>query len=117
MEYLAMIKPEYVTTFLLAVFIYMVGFSLWKSHRSSDIRFNLLDLLMKDGRVSKVSVIVMTAFTLHSWAIVTWILNKTVSDQAMLTYAGIWVTPLLARLVFGSHNGDSNDLMRPTDTK
>jgi hypothetical protein len=99
-----LITTEHVTTLALLLFLWALGYSLYRTHKSATIQFNLLDLIMEGGRVSKVSVIIMCAFVVHTWVVVTWTLAKTITDQGMLTYAGVWVTPLLARMAFGSHN-------------
>lgn len=90
---------------LLALGFLWLLVSIWKLHRNRAVQFNALDLLIENGRLSKVSFIVMIAFSIWTWAIVGWTLKGTVTTADFLSYGGVWVSPLLARMVFAK-NGD-----------
>ena len=86
---------------LFIVVVLMLIWSLYRLHRNPEVDFNLLDLLMENGRVSKVSCIVMGAFFVHSWIMLSLQLSEPskMSEGYLTIYGATWVAPLLARLM------------------
>ena len=60
--------------------------------------FNLLDLLIENGRVSKVSCLVMGSFFVTSWIMLDLQFHGKMTEGYMTTYGAVWVSPLLVRL-------------------
>jgi hypothetical protein len=85
-----------------AIFIILVFgliWSIYRLHRNPDIDFNILDLVMENGRVSKVSCLVMGAFTLHSWIMIDLQATAKMTEGYLTIYGATWVAPLITRLV------------------
>ena len=76
----------------------VIAWSLYRAHRDPTFSFNLLDLLMEGGRVSKVSCLVMGAFTVHTWIMVRLTLDGKMSEGYLTIYGATWVAPMLARM-------------------
>jgi len=82
----------------------VIAWSFYRAHRSNEgafSQFNLLDLLLENGRVSKVSCLVMGAFTVHSWIIVRLTVEGKMTEGYLTIYGATWVAPLLARMFSG----------------
>lgn len=73
--------------------------SIYRLHKSPNVDFNILDLLMENQRVSKVSCLVMGAFFVTSWIMVDLQANAHMTEGYLGLYAGAWVAPLIARLM------------------
>jgi hypothetical protein len=82
--------------FIIAVLA--IIWSVYRLHQIPDNNFNIIDLLMEGGRVSKVSCIVMGAFFIHSWIMVDIQAHGKMSEGYLTIYGATWVAPLLARL-------------------
>ncbi len=87
---------------VLCVAIGMIAVSLWRAHHSKVFDFNVFDLLMENGRVSKVAVAFMLVLGVTSWAFVNLIVNGKMTEGYFISYGGMWVTPLLAKILSGS---------------
>ena len=91
---------------ILAIVVLTIIWSIYRLHRNPNVEFQLFDLLMENNRVSKVSVIVMTAFLATTWAFITDCINRKGLDVALLAaYGGLWVAPLLMKLYNAGQNG------------
>lgn len=83
----------------LAVGVLATLWSVYRLHRNPTVDFNMLDLLMENGRVSKVSCLVMGAFAVTTWGFILDCLHRDGMDVGILAaYGGLWVAPLLVRL-------------------
>ena len=79
----------------------VIAWSLYRAHKGNDgyfSQFNLLDLLMENGRVSKVSCLVMGAFAVHTWIMVRLTFDGKMSEGYLTIYGATWVAPMLARM-------------------
>lgn len=73
---------------------------LWRAHRSHSIQFNAFDLLLENGRVSKIAVAFMMVLCVSTWVIVNLTISGKLTEGYYLAYMGSWVTPLVAKVVF-----------------
>lgn len=76
----------------------VIAWSFYRAHRDKSFAFNLFDLLMENGRLSKVACIVMGAFTVHTWIMVRLTFDAKMSEGYLTIYGATWVAPLLARM-------------------
>lgn len=93
-----------------AVFLIIVlgiVWSIYRLHRNPDVDFNFLDLLIENGRVSKISCIVMGAFFLHSWIMVDLQAHALMTEGYLTIYGATWVSPLLVRLFMPAPAGST----------
>jgi hypothetical protein len=78
----------------------LVGGSLWRAHRSASYTFDLLDLIMENGRVSKIAVAFMLVLGVSTWVVVDLQIKDKLTDGMFGLWLGAWVTPLVAKVVF-----------------
>jgi hypothetical protein len=84
----------------LIIGVLAILWSIYRLHRNPAIDFNMLDLLIENNRVSKVSCIVMGAFAVTTWGFILDCMHRNGLDVGILTaYGGLWVAPLLVRLM------------------
>lgn len=82
----------------------VVGALLGLWHFSSgDNVFHVVDLLTENGKASKTAVILLGAFVSTTWAFLYSTLETGEADSTLLlTYGGLWVAPILARILKSS---------------
>ena len=81
---------------LVALAIVVVSFV--RMHRDSTTNFNVFDLVMERGRVSKLAVIALTAFVVYSWVIVRLTVDGRITEGYLTMYGVTWVAPIIAKL-------------------
>lgn len=86
---------------VLGLFAALIGLSLWRAHHAADFNFNVFDLLMENGRVSKIAVAFMMVLGVTTWVIINLTVKDKMTEGYLMTYGTMWVTPLVAKVVFG----------------
>lgn len=81
------------------IFVLGVIWSIYRLHLNPNVDFNMLDLLMENDRVSRISCMVIGAFLLNSWVILDLEIHGHLTEGFMLSYSGSWVAPLLIKLL------------------
>lgn len=76
----------------------LIVWSFYRAHRSPGNEINLFDLVMVDGRVSKMATVFMGAFALMTWMMVRLTVEGKMTEGYFGTYGAIWVAPMIARL-------------------
>lgn len=72
---------------------------LWRFHQdNSRPEFELSDLLMENGRVSRLAVVLMGSFVVTSWVVVQMALNDKLTEGIFGIYAAAWVIPSVAKM-------------------
>lgn len=84
---------------LLGVIVFLIVFSAIRMHRDPNSDFNLLDLLMENGHVSKAAVVMMGAFALTSWMMIELTMIGKMTEGYFGLYAGAWIAPVVVKLV------------------
>lgn len=84
---------------ILAVSAGFVVVSFWRAHRKPGFDFNVFDLIMDNGKISKFALVFMIAFAVSTWLIVVRELKGTLTEGFFGLYCGIWVTPVIAKLM------------------
>lgn len=92
-------RAEIIFAFLAMMMALVIWRSLRKMHDASDVNFDLRDLLMEGGRVSKVSCVMMGAFAATTWQFVYFSLNGKMTEGYAGIYAAAWITPIVARMM------------------
>ena len=85
---------------ILALALVAAAVSLWRAHKLPDVQFNLLDLLMENGRVSKIAVAFMLVLGVSTWVIVDQQVTGKLTEGMFGLWLTAWVTPLVAKVVF-----------------
>jgi len=83
----------------LCAIVILLAASLWRAQKRPD--FDLFDLIMENGRVSKIAVAFMLVLCVTTWVIIKMAIDKTLTEGLFAIYAGSWVTPLVAKVIFG----------------
>lgn len=103
--------PRDVMLVVLGVAALLVVVSFWRAHRDALKQFNAFDLIMENGRVSKIALAFMIAFGVTTWIVVYLTVRDKMTEGLFLAYGGMWVVPLVAKVVF-----DKNEMPSTTST-
>lgn len=85
---------------VLAVAVLLAMLSFWRAHRNALLQFNAFDLLMENGKVSKIAVAFMLVLLVTTWVIVLLTVRDKLTEGYFLAYGGMWVAPLVTKVVF-----------------
>lgn len=86
-------------TTILGLMLVAIGFAAWRLHLNPENDFNILDLLMENGRVSKAAVVMMGAFSLTSWMMVQLTLAGKMTEGYFGLYSAAWIAPVVIKLI------------------
>lgn len=75
--------------------------SFWRAHLRSAMDFNALDLVMQDGKASRIGTAFMVVLGVTTWLMIDLQLKGRMTEGYLGIYVGAWVAPLVARVVFG----------------
>ena len=84
---------------VLAIAVFLITVAAIRLHQRADNDFNILDLLMENGRVSKAAVVMMGAFSLTSWMMVELTLIGKMAEGYFGLYAAAWIAPVVVKLI------------------
>lgn len=79
----------------------VIAWSFYRAHNSNTGRFaefNLLDLLIENGRVSRLAVAFMATLVVSSWVVIKLTIENKLSDVIFGGYLTAWVAPIIAKL-------------------
>lgn len=83
----------------LMIFTLIVGWSLYRAHKDPNTQFNLFDLIMERGRVSRIALAFLAALFVTSWVMIRVARDGHMSDLLFAAYGAMWVAPILAKLL------------------
>ena len=84
---------------LLALIGLGVIWSLVRAHRNPAVDINLFDLVMENGRLSKVAVGYMVTLVVSSWVLIRAAHDDKNLDIIYAAYGTMWVAPLIAKIL------------------
>lgn len=87
----------------------LVLLTLWRAHARADIDFNLLDLLMENGRVSKIAVAFMLVLGVSTWVIIKLTIDGRLTEGYLTIYTGAWIVPLVTKVVANKNTANEPD--------
>lgn len=90
--------------------------SFWKAHRRPDFQFSAFDLIMENGKVSKIALAFMVVLGVTTWIMVDLQIKGKMSEGYLTTYGAMWVFPLVAKVVFNKAEMPSTSTMTMTAT-
>jgi len=93
-------KIDWMVT-ILAVAAALVVVSFWRAHSRPGFDFNAFDLIMENGKVSKIALAFMLVLGVSTWVIITQQIKDKLTEGMFGLWLGAWVTPLVAKVVFG----------------
>lgn len=85
---------------ILAVGAVLIVVSFWRAHSRPGFDFNAFDLIMENGRVSKIALAFMLVLAVSTWVIVAQQLAGKLTEGLFGLWLTAWVTPLVAKVVF-----------------
>lgn len=88
--------------------------SFWRAHRSREFQFSAFDLVMENGRVSKIALAFMVAFSVSTWVIIDMELKGKLTPEIFGMYLAAWVAPLVTKVVFQKNEMPSLGAMSET---
>jgi len=106
-------KIDPMLTGLCLVFI-IIGLSFWRAQKRPDFAFDLFDLIMENGKVSKIAAAFMLVLAVTTWVIVDQQIKGSLSNEMFGLYGGMWVLPLVAKVVFNKQDMPDNTSMTST---
>lgn len=92
-------KPDWMLT-ILAIGAVLIAVSFWRAHSRPGFDFNAFDLIMENGRVSKISLAYMLVLLVSTWVIVDMEMKGKLTEGMFGMWLGAWVAPLIAKVVF-----------------
>lgn len=96
-------KPDWMLIILAGAAVFVV-MSFWRAHRTPGFDFNAFDLIMENGKVSKIAFTFMSAFAVTTWILVDLQLKGKMTEGYMTTYGAMWVASLVLKVVFNKND-------------
>ena len=96
-----------VTDAILATGILVVIWSIYRAQRDKNFQFDLFDLIMENGRVSKVAVAFMITLAVTSWIVLRMTIDGKMNELIFGAYGAMWVAPIIAKLFSQPQNSTS----------
>ena len=93
---------------ILASVAVIVILLLWRAQRDQMKAFNVFDLIMENGRVSKIAFSYMVVLAVTTWTEVYLTIQGKMTEGLFLAYGAMWVAPLVAKIVFNKTEPPSN---------
>lgn len=83
-----------------ALIIFALGFawSLYRAHKDPAFRLDLFDLVMSDGRLSRIAVAFVVTLVATTWIMVRLTLDGKLTEGYFTGYALAWIAPVVAKL-------------------
>jgi hypothetical protein len=76
----------------------VVAWSIYRAHRNPAYEFSFFDLLMDNGRLSRLAFVFMGSFLVSSWIMIRLTFDGKMSEGLFMAYGTVWVAPIIARL-------------------
>lgn len=76
----------------------MVVWSFYRAHKDPGNEINIFDLIMDQGRISKMAFAFITTLGVTSWIMIRLTVEGKLSEGYFTGYGLMWVAPLVAKL-------------------
>ncbi len=83
---------------IFSALIMLISILLWLWHRNKDVDVDLTDLLMENGRLSRLAFTWLGAFLVMSFGFIYAVIHKNLSDVYAALYATTWAVPIVTKL-------------------
>jgi hypothetical protein len=98
MEYLT---KQNVMLVLLGLAFLSIIFAFWRAHKLRT-DFDIVDLVMQDGKISRIGTAFMLTLLVSSWVIINKQMKGELDSTTFSLWMAAWVGPLVARVVTNS---------------
>jgi hypothetical protein len=88
---------DFWTYSILGLLAALIAVALWRSQKG-DNTFDMLDLLMENGRASRTAAAFATSLVVTSWLMLKLCVDGKMTEGYLVIYGGLWVTPILTRM-------------------
>lgn len=92
-------KPDWMLI-ILAAGALLVVLSFWRAHRKPGFDFDAFDLIMENGKVSRLALWYNLAGAVSTWVIVDLQTKDKLTEGMFGLWLTAWVGPIIAKLVF-----------------
>ncbi len=89
---------DYFLSGFLLTFLAVLGISFYRLQKDATNDFNLFDILMERGRVSRIAVAFMTTLVITSWIMIKLTVDGKMTEGFLMSYGGMWVAPIIAKM-------------------
>jgi hypothetical protein len=79
----------------------VIAWSFYRSHLNKTNTFDLFDLLMEGGRLSRIACAFMATLVVTSWVIIRLTIEGKLTEGLFTAYVAAWVAPIVAKLFSG----------------
>lgn len=83
---------------ILAAFVVVVAVSLWRFQRDPDNKFDILDLLIENNRVSRLAFGFCVTLVVTSWLMLKLAIDGKLTEGYLGIYGALWVTPIVTKM-------------------
>ena len=102
----------------LLVLMLIITWSIYRAHNDPNNQFSLLDLIMENGRVSRIGFGYMFALVVTSWVLILAArTGKMNIDVIYSAYCAAWVGPIVAKLFSTTPSGTTTTTSSTIETK
>lgn len=98
---------------LLVIFALLMVLSIYRLQRDETSVFNLLDLVMENGRLSRLACAFVVTLVITSWLMVRLALDGKLTEGYFMAYGGMWVAGIIAKM-FGTTAVSSSTTFQST---
>lgn len=82
----------------LAVGLLIICWSFYRAQKDPHFQFDVFDLVMENGRVSKIAVAFMITLAATTWILLRLTVDGKLTEGYFTAYGALWVAPLVAKL-------------------
>ena len=90
---------------IFALVVVLAALLIWRTLRTlhtQDNAYNLQDLLMENGKASRLAHVMMGSFAATTWFFIYYALAGKMTEGYFGLYAAAWITPIVARFIGGN---------------
>lgn len=92
------------TEALLAIVGIFAAWTIYRAQKDTTLDFNLFDLIMENGKVSKIACAFMLTLGFTTWLMLDLQLKGKMTEGYFTMYGTLWIAPLVARVIFGKNS-------------
>lgn len=82
----------------LIIIALVIAWAFYRAHRNADFTFNVFDLIMENGRVSRLACVFLGSFIVTSWIMVRLTLDGKMTEGYLTSFGALWIIPITAKL-------------------
>lgn len=88
---------------LLAVIVAGVAVAFYRHQKNPANTFDILDLLMENGRVSRLAFAFLQTLVVTSWVMIKLTVDGKMTEGYLMAFGGMWIAPIISKM-FATNN-------------